>query len=385
MSAPQRIVVKLGTQVVVDQSNGTIALPRVCAVVDDIAELRRQGNEVILVSSGAVGLGRQALKLSGTLQLHEKQACAAVGQARLMDLYSKLFDVYSLTVAQILVTAHDFTDRTRYLNLRNTFERLLEFGAIPVVNENDVVSIAGIVDRDQRKSFDDNDKLSALVSGKLEADTLIILTNVDGVFTSNPDQVDRSSKEPPPELIREIRSVSELGAVDSRGQSSLGRGGMTSKLEAAKAASLCGVKTIISSGFASTPVRRALDGQAGTSVHAHGILRGRKRWIGTSSGYSGIVTVDDGAKQRLLEQRCSLLPVGVLRVGGNFEAGDVVSVEDSQGREFGRGLAGQSSATLRKIVGSNSSTARAFLSAEEKEETIHRDNLVLFEEAPLDS
>ncbi len=387
MNSPHsRIVVKLGTQVVVNQENGTIALERVVGVVDDIAKLRRQGVEVILVSSGAVGLGRQALSLAGPLELSQKQACAAVGQSRLMGLYSELFAVHGITVGQVLVTAQDFANRAAYLNLRTSFECLLEMGVVPIVNENDVVSVAGIKPRGevvsdeaaQQRGFDDNDKLSSLVAAKLSADTLIILTNVDGVFTDNP------ASNPDAQRVSRITALSELRRVDCRGQSALGRGGMASKLEAAKIAGLCGVKTIISSANRPLPVVTALGGEVGTLVDLsavlarEGALSGRERWIGVASGFAGLVTVDKKAQEKLQEGRSSLLPVGVTAVVGEFAAGSVISIVDTEGQEIGRGLAGQSSQTLRSTAGKRSSAVASLLSDGEREEVVHRDDLVLF-------
>jgi len=373
----QRIVVKLGTQVVVEQETGSIALDRVCAVVDDIAKLRQRGIEVILVSSGAVGLGRQAFALSGALELHQKQACAAVGQTRLMSLYSELFKVYGVTVAQILVTASDFTNRRSYVNLRNSFECLLELGTVPIVNENDVVSVACIkISSDKaphEKSFDDNDKLSAVVAGKISAQTLVILTNFDGVYTDNPGTNPQATR------IPRVATLSQLAEIDCRGQSALGRGGMASKLEAARIAAMCGVRTIISSADRQHPLLSAFDEENGTVVDIRSAtLRGRERWIGVSSGFSGVVTIDDRAKETLERERCSLLPVGVLAVEGDFDVGEVVSIVGRDGHEIARGVASQRSASLRAVAGKRSPEAKALLRDDEKEEVVHRDNLVFF-------
>jgi glutamate 5-kinase len=368
----RRLVVKLGTQVVIEQSRGEVARDCLRAVADDIAKLMRQGYEAVLVSSGAVGLGRLQLGLSGKLELAEKQACAALGQARLMALYSELFAAHKIKVAQVLLTAHDFSDRNRYLNLRNAFERLLGLGVLPVVNENDVVSVAGLIDTERRSSFDDNDKLSALVAGKLDADSLVILTNVAGVYTGNP------AEDAGAVLIREVRTLAELAAIDTAGQSALGRGGMDAKLNAARVAALCGVRTVISSGFAPSPVVDALAGRCGTAIHSAARMRGRKRWIGLSSGYSGVVTVDERAKEMLIQQNRSLLPVGVTSVAGSFEVGDIVSIRDEQGHEIGRGIVSQRSSSLRKIRGMRSPQLKDKLGADEKTVAVHRDNLVLF-------
>ena len=382
MTTPTRIVVKLGTQVVVDQPSGLPALERLGAIVNDIAKLKANGHEVILVSSGAVGMGRQALKLSGPLELPQKQACAAVGQSRLMALYDQLCKTVGVTIAQVLVTSQDFTNRAAYLNLKNSCEELLSLGTLPIFNENDVVSVAGIRDtgaQTEKKSFDDNDKLSALVAGKLSASTLVILTNVDGVYTENPEN------NPNAERIASIESLHHLASISCSGTSSLGRGGMASKLEAAKIAALCGVSTVIASAMRPSPVSAALSGSCGTTISMNTVssqsLTGRERWFGLSSGFCGVVTIDLKARQSLETGTSSLLPVGVVNVEGDFSIGDVISIIDTNGQEVGRGLAGQSASSLRKVAGLRTSQAREILGADEKDEVVHRDNLVVFTES----
>jgi glutamate 5-kinase len=360
------------------------ALGRLAAIVHDIAKLTAAGNEVILVSSGAVGMGRQALNLSGPIDLPRKQACAAVGQSRLMALYDHLCKTVGLTIAQVLVTSQDFTNRGAYLNLRNSCEQLLELGTLPIFNENDVVSVAGIRDTNtkaEQRSFDDNDKLSALVAGKLCATTLVILTNVDGVFTDNPET------NPDAQPIARIETLTHLASISCSGTSTMGRGGMYSKLEAAKIAALCGVTTIIASATRASPITSALSGTVGTTIAIDTTTRstplsGRERWFGLSSGFAGVVTIDMKARESLEQGRHSLLPVGVTAVDGEFVVGDVISIIDTQGQEVGRGIASQTSASLRKIAGMRTHQAKGVLSAEEKEEVVHTDNLVIFAEVP---
>lgn len=382
MTSPSRIVVKLGTQVVVDQATGLPALDRLAAIINDIAKLKAAGHEIILVSSGAVGMGRHALDLRGDIDLPRKQACAAVGQSRLMALYDQLCATVGMIIAQVLVTSHDFTNRAAYLNLRNSCEQLLALGTLPIFNENDVVSVAGIRDTDARveqRSFDDNDKLSAIVAGKLSAHALVILTNVDGVFTDNPET------NPAAKPIDTIETLHHLASISCSGTSSLGRGGMRSKLEAAKLAALCGVRTIIASALRSTPITTALSRSVGTTVDIRASastssLSGRERWFGLSSGFAGVVTIDLKARESLERGATSLLPVGVIKVDGDFTVGDVVSVIDTNGQEVGRGISSQNSGTLRQIAGMRTQQAKNVLSAGEKEEVVHRDNLVIFSE-----
>jgi glutamate 5-kinase len=383
MASPLRIVVKLGTQVVVDQATGIPALARLATIINDIGTLKRAGHEVILVSSGAVGMGREALNISGPIDLPRKQACAAVGQSRLMALYDQLCDAEGITIAQVLVTSQDFTSRASYLNLRNSCEQLLELGTLPIFNENDVVSVAGIRDTDTRaeqRSFDDNDKLSALVAGKLSAQTLVILTNVDGVYTDNP------ATNPAAQPIARIDTLQHISSISCNGMSNLGRGGMSSKLEAAKIAALCGVTTIIASASRPTPITSALSGRVGTTVSIEtssipSSLSGRERWFALSSGFTGVVTIDLKARESLERGSNSLLPVGVVKVDGEFSVGEVISIVDTNGHEIGRGISSQNSATLRRIAGMRTHQAKSVLSAEEKEEVVHRDNLVIFSEA----
>lgn len=329
-------------------------------------------------------MGRHALDIKGVPDLAQKQACAAVGQSRLMALYDKLCSTLGLTVAQLLVTSEDFTNRIAYLNLRSSCEQLLSLDTLPIFNENDVVSVAGIRDRGNnnenagQKSFDDNDKLSALVAGKLSANILVILTNVDGVYSDNP------ASNPEARLIERIESLEQLSAISCSGTSTLGRGGMSSKLEAAKIAGLCGVKTIIASATRTSPVSSALSGACGTTIkltpEKSSSLSGRARWFGLSSGFAGVVMIDAKAREALERGTNSLLPVGVIKVEGDFTIGDILSIVDSNGEEVGRGISSQSSSSLRQIAGKRSCEARQLLSAAEKDEVIHRDNLVVFRE-----
>jgi glutamate 5-kinase len=384
MRSPPRIVVKLGTQVVVDQTTGMPALERLAAIINDIAKLKATGHEVILVSSGAVGMGRQALGITGSIDLPRKQACAAVGQSRLMALYDQLCKTMGLTIAQVLVTSQDFTNRNAYLNLKTSCEQLLELGTLPIFNENDVVSVAGIRDTNtkaEQRSFDDNDKLSALVAGKLSANTLVILTNVDGVFTDNPETT------PSAQPIARIETLHHLSSISCSGTSTMGRGGMYSKLEAAKIAALCGVSTIIASATRASPITSALSGTVGTTIAIDTSTRtsplsGRERWFGLSSGFAGVVTIDLKARESLEQGNHSLLPVGVTAVDGDFVVGDVISIVDTNGQEVGRGIASQTSGSLRKIAGMRTQQAKEILLVDEKEEVVHRDNLVIFSEGP---
>lgn len=366
----RRVVVKLGTWVLTS-AEGEIASARLEDLVSQCAWLVKEaGKKVILVSSGAVGLGRSALGLEKLSGLTDKQACAAVGQSLLMREYHVLFSRHGLTAGQILVTADDFAERQRYLSLRDTFERLLSWGVIPIVNENDPVSTMELREDQRTHSFGDNDLLSALVASKLGADVLLILTNVDGVFDSNPD------KNPDARRIERLEDFEALRRLNLKGQSAYGRGGVNSKIEAARLASFGGVNTIIASGL----VGSAILGSAGTLVPSRIRLPDRKRWIGLSSGFGGVIEVNAGAAEALTRRNASLLPSGITAVRGSFRANEVVSIETTQGREIGRGIVWFSSVDIARIQGCHSSEIASRLGEVPHEEVIHRDHLVILGE-----
>ncbi len=373
----KRIVIKLGTQIVI-QEDGSLAEDRLHSLISQCAQLVCEGRNVLLVSSGAVGLGRQVLNLKEPkLALAEKQACAAVGQNLLMDLYRESFEKHQLVTAQLLLTALDFSDRQRYLNLKETFKKLLDFGVIPVINENDTVSITEIQE-DKTKSFGDNDKLSALVASKLDADLLIILTNVAGIYTQNP------LTHPDAALIPIIEGFEQLKEIGLDGKSMYGRGGMATKVEAAKIASMSGVHTLIASGLTENILLDACQGKdiPGTWIMAQNAIPGRKRWLGLASGYNGVVVVNDGAKQALVSKGASLLPIGIVDVQGDFQSRQIVSIQDEDGIELGRGLIHFSAQETRQIQGQQSQEISKILGLNDldHEVVIHRDNLVIYQE-----
>lgn len=329
----RRLVVKLGTNVVLGEDGGP-ALSRLYGILESVAALKRRGKEVLLVSSGAVGLGREQLGLARKPRsLADKQACAAVGQGHLMALYQEGFARLGIVAAQVLLTEHDFANRRSYLNLRATLERLLALGAVPVINENDTVSTVELESRDEFSTtpvFGDNDKLSALVAGGVDADALLLLSDVDGLFTGNP-RTDPQARFLPavPVLTPEIEAFAD-------GQSARGRGGMASKLAAVKVA---GTQVVIANGSAHRILDRVMAGEeVGTLFEAAARLRGRKRWIAHASQPAGRIRVNSGALQALRGGRASLLPAGVIGLEGVFEADDVVAIADAEGRDFARGV-----------------------------------------------
>lgn len=371
----ERIIVKLGTQVV-SEKNGDIARKRIAQISKDCAYLvKEKKKKIVIVSSGAVGLGRHLLKKLGTLSLAEKQACAAAGQPLLMNEYQKTFSKEKIHVAQILVTTHNFADRMAYLNLKKTFDQLLDMGVIPIVNENDSVSTSELKSG-SRSNFGDNDRLSALVAGKFGADLLVILTDVDGLYDRNP-HTDGSAKK-----ISIVKDFTFLSKIKVRGKSTYGTGGMFSKVEAARVASICGVNTIITSGLQPGAIRRMMDTDHfdATLILAKKGMTGRKRWIGFSTNVSGTVVINSGACEAILGKHASLLPVGVVSAQGTFKKGEFVSIQDERGKEIGRGIANHSSHLLNRIKGLRNSEIHYKIKSKLTDEFIHKDNLVVFSE-----
>jgi glutamate 5-kinase len=366
-----RVVVKIGTQVIVDPT-GQLALDRLEEILKQVIQLKAQGREVLIVSSGAVALGRGVLGKKSDLSVQEKQACASVGQSRLIEAYQRILGKADFVVAQLLLTDTDFVHRRSYLSLSETLKTLLEWGVIPVVNENDPVSKNELTDNGQ-KSFGDNDKLSALVASKLGADLLVILTNVDGVF-------DRPPTEPGAILCAQIQGISALNKIDAQGQSEFGRGGMKTKLEAGRICSLSGVETLIVNGMKPQRILDWLDGTeknpVGTWIHATPGMSSRKRWIGLASGFEGVLVLNPGAVSAL-KARKSLLAVGITRVRGKFATGQVLSLEDESGFEIGRGLAEMTDTEVKAMCGKSSEELKL---QGVKRVVIHADDLVVYQE-----
>jgi len=366
LSAAKTIVVKVGTRLLTYET-GKLNLRAMEKVVRQLADLKNQGKDVVLVSSGAVGAGIGRLGLPGKPQsTPEKQALAAIGQGLLIQMYEKLFAEYGQVVAQVLLTRDDFQDRKRYLNSRNALLELLKFGAVPVVNENDTVAVEEI-------EFGDNDTLSALVASTLDADLLIILTDIGGLYSGNP-QVDESARliSTVPEITAEVRNWA--GASTE----ALATGGMVTKLQAAEIAVNSGIPLVIAGGREPDILHRILAGEvAGTYFCARGkSLDCRKRWIAYGQAAHGRVRVDGGARKALLNEGKSLLPSGIMEVTGEFDAGEMIAVVDEHGLEFARGLAGYSAVELRKIMGLRTEKAAQILHRQVGE-AIHRNNLVI--------
>jgi glutamate 5-kinase len=360
----KRIVVKIGTGLLTNAKR-QLDLARVAALADQFAALRRAGIEVAVVSSGAIGAGMAELGMSARpTSLPELQACAAIGQCKLMSLYAEAFGRHQLHVAQILLTHADLSDRGRHLNARNTMDTLLARGIVPIINENDTVSVDEI-------RFGDNDRLAALTAALLPADLLIILTSAEGLMT-RPD----GTGERIPLVTRVDESLMKLAGGAANAQSV---GGMISKLQSAKIVHVAGIPMVIANGRKTDVLDDILAGKdIGTFFAASAKkMISRKRWIAFYHRPGGHLVVDDGAKQALLARGCSLLARGVLEVGGEFVAGAVVSLRDQEGIEFARGVARFPADEARKICRATAGDIAAALGRKAKPEVVHRDDLVL--------
>jgi glutamate 5-kinase len=373
MSAPpiakaRRIVVKVGSALLVDGASGRLNRAWLETLADDLARLRKRGQEVILVSSGAIALGRRTLGLaSGELKLEESQAAAAVGQIRLAHAYKELLDARDLPVAQILLTLQDSEERRRYLNARATLKTLLSLGAIPVINENDTVATSEI-------RYGDNDRLAARVAQMTGADCLVLLSDVDGLYTADPN------KDPGAQLLPRIARITpEIEALAGVSTSGLGRGGMVTKLLAAKIAVAAGCHMCIAAGHHPHPLRRIEKENRGSwFVPETSARSARAQWIAGSLAPAGALRIDDGAL-RALRAGKSLLPAGVTAIDGRFERGDTVSIRAANGVEIARGLVTWSDDDARRVLGRKSADIEALFGFRGRTELVHRDDLVMLE------
>lgn len=375
LRAARRLVIKVGTATVTG-AEGELCLERVEPIVRSIAGLMKAGRQVVLVSSGAVGLGRGWLGLhrSRLDDLVTKQACAAVGQSLLMDAYKNLFSRWDVKVAQVLLTEEDFTNWRRYSNLHQTMEKLIGFGVLPIVNENDTISTAeleSVAAGSRTAAFSDNDRLAALVMSGLEADALVLLTNVDGLL--------RESGNGSAEVISLVEEMTpELKALGA-GPSASGRGGMRTKLEAAEIAMNCGGTAVIANGNSPDTLDRIFAGEkVGTAFLPARRMRGKRRWIAYAADVRGRVVVDAGAHRAITQGKASLLASGIVRVENHFAPMDVVSIVDSEGHEFARGIANCASEEAEKSSGKKGSRGR---DAAPSPVLVTRDNIVLLQKS----
>ncbi|HIO39081.1 MAG TPA: glutamate 5-kinase [Rhodospirillales bacterium] len=363
----KRIVVKIGSVLLVDDNSGTLHNAWLNSLGKDVAALRDRGHEVILVSSGAIALGRRYLGLKpGELKLEEKQAAAAVGMVRLAQSYQETLNKFDLSVAQILLTLDDSENRRRYLNARSTIMTLLRVGVVPLINENDTIATDEI-------RFGDNDRLAARVASMVSADLLILLSNINGLYTADPAQ-DKAAK-----LVPTVTEIThEIEAMASNTVTSDSSGGMPTKLAAAKQCLGAGCRMIICEGRGMFPLKSLENGGDCTWFIPSGNPQtARKRWISGSLQSLGSVIVDDGAVAAL-ERGRSLLPAGILRIEGTFQRGDAITIMKRDGSEFGRGLIAYSSEDATQIIGHKTGEIEDLLGYRGRDEIIHRDDLVIF-------
>lgn len=367
----RRIVIKVGSSLLVDGKSGRLNRAWLESLVEDLLRLRRRGQQLVLVSSGAIALGRRHLGLApGPLRLEESQAAAAVGQIRLAHAYKELLEAHDVTVAQVLLTLEDSEQRTRYLNARATLETLLALGSIPVINENDTVATAEI-------RYGDNDRLAARVAQMVSADCLILLSDVDGLYTADPN------RDPKAQFIERVLRISpQIEAMAGRSNSEVGTGGMATKIAAAKIAVGAGCHMCIAAGHRLHPLKRIESaGRCTWFMPASTPVAARKQWIAGTLRPAGAVHIDEGAL-RALRSGKSLLPAGVTGTLGRFESGDTVGVLTADGTEVARGIAAYSDADTARILGKRSAEIAAILGFRGREELIHRDDLVILMQEP---
>lgn len=371
VSAPlvkaKRIVVKIGSALLVDAETGQPARAWLDALAEDIDAARKGGARVVIVSSGAIALGRRVLGLARTLKLEEKQAAAAAGQARLMRAYEQAFERFNIPVAQALLTPDDTEVRRRWLNGRATLETLLELGAVPIINENDTVATAEI-------RYGDNDRLAARVAQMISADALILLSDIDGLYEADPRVKPDAAFIPE---VGEINAAIEAMAGGVNAQAGVGSGGMRTKIEAAKIATRAGCAVAITKGAALKPLSRLQSGARATWFLPHGSPRAAyKAWIAGSLAPQGALVVDEGAAAALRAGK-SLLPAGVTEVRGNFEKGDAVRIVDAAGAEIARGLARYDASDAARIQGLKSAAIEGALGYAAGAALVHADDLVV--------
>jgi glutamate 5-kinase len=367
---PQKFVVKIGTSSLTQPETGQLALSTIATLAETLSYLRRQGHQVILVSSGAVGVGCARLGLTERPRaIARKQAVAAVGQGRLMRIYDDLFTTLQQPIAQVLLTRSDLVQRSRYINVYNTFRELLELGVIPVVNENDTVAV-------EELKFGDNDTLSALVASLVEADWLFLLTDVDRLYSADPRAFPDAQ---PITLVKHIEQLAQLQVQTGTQGSQWGTGGMVTKIAAARIATAAGVRTVITQGRFPHNIEKVLQGELlGTQFEAQPQPNSaRKRWIAYGLVPSGKLFLDEGAVAAICQAGRSLLAAGIIAVEGDFDSQEAVQLCDKNGKEIARGIVNYTSAELKKIQGRRSNEVSTILGYIGAATVVHRDNLAL--------
>ncbi len=363
----KRLVIKIGSSLLVDADDGSLHQNWLDSLAKDIDELKQQDYEIVIVSSGAVLLGREILGLRGKkiLALEEAQACASAGQVRLAQSWADSLAKYNISSGQILLTPNITEQRRLFLNARTTINTLLKLGAVPIINENDSVATAEI-------RYGDNDRLSARVAGMIEADCLIILSDIDGLYSSPPEENNKAKH------IAHVKEINkQIEQMAGGAASHLARGGMVTKIEAAKITTNSGTNMIICSGVNSHPIRALVNGAKHTLFSAkQNTKAARKRWILGSLELAGRVYIDEGAA-KALKKGSSLLPIGVIKIEGDFSRGDAIAIFDNEKREIARGLVGMDIEEAKLAMGKKSEAIIGLFGAKNRTELVHADNLVL--------
>ena len=362
----KRIVFKFGTNVLRNES-GEISLSHLYSFIEDIAYLYKQGREVLIVTSGAVGLGAKKLNVDVSSSTTLKQAAASIGQPLLMSIWQDGFEKYNITTAQILLVEDDFSNRKKYLSLRLTLHHLLENGIIPIINQNDAVSPSEL----EHASFSDNDKLSSIVASKLDANLLVMVSDVDGLYDKNPKFYDDAK------LISVVEKVTPKMEKSATGASIGGRGGMITKLIAAKVVTASGLYAKIVNGKTPNIIKKIFDINTGTIFLPSQNLSHKKRWIAYATNIMGKIRVNMGAKTAIIENQKSLLSVGIVDVEGDFKRGEIVSIIDENDFEFARGISSYNSEDIIKIKGRHSDKIGEVLGYKFDNDVVIKDNLVL--------
>ena len=366
LRSARRLVVKIGSSLLVDKASGRLDAAWFDALVADVARLRERGQEVVVVSSGAIALGRRYLGFrTGALRLDESQAAAAAGQVRLAHAYQEALGRYDIPVAQVLLTLGDTEERRRYLNARSTLETLLGLGAVPVINENDTVATEEI-------RYGDNDRLAARVAQMVSAECMVLLSDIDGLYTADPS-LDSGAR-----FITEVHEIGgEVEAMAGDSATDVGSGGMVTKLAAARIALAAGCHMVIASGRVTSPIAAIEEGARCTwFVARHSPSSVRKQWIAGTLKPRGELVVDEGAARALAAGK-SLLPAGVVAVTGDFERGDAVRIRDARGRDLAHGLVAYGADEARRIMGRRSAEISAILGYPGREELVHRNDLAM--------
>ena len=363
LTKAKRIVIKVGSTLLVDKNSGDLNLTWLESLASDVSSLKSRGIDVVLVSSGSIALGRGSLGLQDAeLSLENSQASAAVGQIRLARAYEEVLAPFSVKTAQILVTLEDSANRRRYLNTRATMERLLTFGVVPIVNENDTVATDEI-------RFGDNDRLAAQIAATVSADNLILLSDVDGLYSSNP------STNPDAKRLDVIKEITpEIEEMAGEGVSGISKGGMITKLMAARTATQAGCAMVITKGDVPNPITELENGANCTWFKPNvDPQTARKRWISSQKSVGKLI-IDQGAVTALIDGK-SLLPIGVTSIEGNFSRGDIVSIYSVNGRELAKGICAYPAVEAKLIIGQNSNEIEAILGYAGRAAVVHRDDL----------